>query len=140
MAKAMKAAAIMEWVRAMERSGELYLPTGGVNTRALLYFLADYVAIARLQNGERLLDATDFVAWLRELGDAAQASQAEEDSVSACPQVMKRMPTHDFVARHFIDPRGERCPRCGHIHQGVVQCGCDLGGGRICRCELPVPA
>lgn len=32
------------------------------------------------------------------------------------------------------------CPRCGHVHQGAVACGEDLGDGRICRCELPVPA
>lgn len=32
------------------------------------------------------------------------------------------------------------CPRCGHIHQGEKECGEPMGGERICRCELDVPA
>lgn len=32
------------------------------------------------------------------------------------------------------------CPRCGHVHQGR-ECGEEIGGGRVCRCELEgVPA
>jgi hypothetical protein len=37
---------------------------------------------------------------------------------------------------HESDP----CPRCGHVHQGDRECGEQIGGGRICRCEMEVPA
>jgi hypothetical protein len=43
------------------------------------------------------------------------------------------------VTRH--DDLYSTCPRCGHIHQGERECGEDMGGGRICRCEMEcVPA
>lgn len=32
------------------------------------------------------------------------------------------------------------CPRCGHLHEGDAECGVLLGSGRVCRCEVPVPA
>lgn len=32
------------------------------------------------------------------------------------------------------------CPRCGHIHCDDAECGCPMGGGRICRCERAVSA
>jgi hypothetical protein len=83
--------------------------------------LAHSVYDARLVDGQRLLDATDFKAWLLEL---AEASTVHDHSFAGSPR------------RSLQDT----CPRCGHIHQGEAECGEDLGGGRICRCELPVPA
>jgi hypothetical protein len=32
------------------------------------------------------------------------------------------------------------CPRCGHIHKDVNECGEDLGGAGSCRCEYTVMA
>jgi len=32
------------------------------------------------------------------------------------------------------------CPRCGHIHKDVNECGEDLGGAGTCRCEYTVMA
>jgi hypothetical protein len=86
----------------------------GAGPRDLFNYLADQVYEARLADGQRLLDATDFKAWLRELAEAA-APAATRDHLRTCP-------------------------RCGHIHEGASECGEDMGGGRICRCELSVPA
>lgn len=108
------------------------LPEGEDRARCFFYMLADSVPIARLNNGCRLIDGTDFIAWLRELGDAAKRL---EDGESACPSGAKILPINSFM-----ELGDSRCPRCNHLHQGVVQCGFDLGGGRLCRCELPVPA
>jgi hypothetical protein len=44
------------------------------------------------------------------------------------------------IERRDRRPLDETCPRCGHIHQGDSECGEQMGGGRICRCELSVPA
>jgi hypothetical protein len=78
-------------------------------------YLADHVYEARLSFGTRprLNDAGDFQAWLRELSEAAQ------------------------IPGRAVD---KTCPRCGHIHQAHDECGEELGGGRICRCEMSVPA
>lgn len=91
------------------------------NLTVVLRCLAHSVYDARLEDGQRLLDATDFKAWLIELAEASTV--------------------HGQPFEHPHSSRLENtCPRCGHIHQGEAECGEDLGGGRICRCELPVPA
>lgn len=90
---------------------------GPQDLNVVFHYLADRVHESRLEGGQRLLDSTDFTIWLRELGNAWR--EAEH---------------HGFLPVH------NTCPRCGHIHQGDAECGEDIGGGRICRCELPVPA
>jgi hypothetical protein len=75
-------------------------------------YLASHVHEARLADGSRVMDATDFAAWLIELADVN----------SPLPK---------------LDPT---CPRCGHTHEGENECGTYLGGQRFCRCELEVPA
>lgn len=42
------------------------------DARAMLLFLAGLVYSARLEDGQRLLDATDFKAWLEELAKALE--------------------------------------------------------------------
>lgn len=32
------------------------------------------------------------------------------------------------------------CHRCGHIHVGMLECETPMGGDRICRCEMEMPA
>jgi hypothetical protein len=51
-------------------------------------------------------------------------------------------PEKDFGTRPAVTHRAidRTCPRCGHLHQGEKECGEQIGGGRICRCELDVPA
>lgn len=31
---------------------------------------------------------------------------------------------------------GDWCHRCGHVHEGVSECGVDMGNGRVCPCQL----
>lgn len=31
------------------------------------------------------------------------------------------------------------CARCGHVHQDRAECGKDMGGGGICRCDTELP-
>jgi hypothetical protein len=47
-----------------------------------LRILADRVYGARLSSGIRLLDATDFKAWLLELADQAETARSMEDFFS----------------------------------------------------------
>lgn len=47
------------------------LQLGPQDLHVLFHYLADHLTEARLLQGGRLNDATDFKAWLRELGDVA---------------------------------------------------------------------
>jgi hypothetical protein len=104
-------------------------------SRIVLRFLADNVQDAQLADGSRLQYVTDFMAWLREVADAARIS------VSTKVPAMMEMSTRPAVRCRAAQPRwNEMCPRCGHVHQGDAECGEQIGGGRICRCEMDVPA
>jgi len=91
-------------------------------TECFLY-LANHAHEARTSDGQRLNDATDFAAWLVEL------ARAFEDQALA-------------KAFRGLDKRlhASTCPRCGHVHEGVGECGVWMGAGRYCRCELEVAA
>ena len=126
----MKSVEIMTELRDLRSRG--IIAGGPRGTQHFLYLLADYVLVARLKQNEPLVDAGDFRAWLRELGDAIREM---EDAVGPRPHGAT---VHNFEAQ--AARQDARCPRCNHAHQGAVACGADLGGGRTCRCELPVPA
>jgi hypothetical protein len=52
-----------------------------ISHKSLAFFLrilADRVLYARLSSGIRVLDATDFKAWLLELAERAEAARTEE--------------------------------------------------------------
>ena len=108
----------------------------GLSEAELLVFIADNLTEARLRNGCVLCDAIDFREWLLELSVASKI----ESQVLASPNKLLpcRVPAQPRypIARVGSDP----CPRCGHVHQGDRECGEQLGGGRICRCEMEVPA
>jgi hypothetical protein len=94
----------------------------------IFHALADSVYEARLAGGQRLCDASDFAAWLRELAEETRvhglpASDSAGDGT--CPKVMRE-------SRRSID---DTCPRCGHVHQHDSECGEQMGGGRVCRCD-----
>jgi len=74
-------------------------------------YLAAHASELRLTNGARLNDSTDFKAFLVEL--ATIPSQPRWNS---------------------------NCPRCGHVHEEVSECGMKLGGGRVCRCDMEMSA
>lgn len=74
-------------------------------------YLANHAYELRLEEGIRIIDLTDFTSLCLEL---AQALKPE--------------------------PADRTCPRCGHLHEGDRECGVFTGGGRVCRCEMDVPA
>jgi hypothetical protein len=88
--------------------------------------LADHIHEARLTKGERMTDATDYAELLREIATHLRHSIAKAN---------KPIKTTAQIRGSIYDT----CPRCGHIHLEESECGQDLGGGRICRCELWVP-
>lgn len=48
----------------------------------------------------------------------------------------------EYAQPVYREPRAQKakaedyCCRCGHVHQGVGECGVDMGGGGFCRCQL----
>lgn len=101
---------------------------GPQDLNVILSYIADHASEARLAGGERLNDVTDFKAFLRELGEAWRVHGLLRRTNVAIDSWQSRTAMHDT------------CPRCGHVHQGEAECGELLGGGRVCRCELSVPA
>ena len=104
-------------------------------TRLLLHYLADHVSHARLADGQRLNDSTDFVAWLRELAEAARIpvnTKVLEMAGTGTRPLVRRAPAPQ--------PRWDECPDCGHVHLDDSECGFAIGGGRVCRCVRKVPA
>ena len=95
--------------------------------------LADTVYEARLSGGQRLCDATDFAAWLREL---AEETRVHGQTADASHGNGTRPKVTSERGRTIYDT----CPQCGHIHQGDAECGEHLGGGRVCRCEFVMHA
>ena len=86
--------------------------------REVFLYMAAHAHEARLADGQRLVDQTDFTTWLLELHEAAKPPKLGAQSVR-------------------IDLT---CPRCGHIHEGDKECGVIVPGAGVCRCELQVPA
>jgi hypothetical protein len=98
-------------------------------------YLAEHSYEARLQDGKQLRDATDFRCWLRELSEAAKVAEGR-GSTEVANQPGRR-PCRKVLGTFVLaDP----CPRCGHVHEGAAECGFEIGGGRICRCDVEVPA
>lgn len=90
-------------------------------------YLAAHAHELRLSNGARLNDATDWKAFMVELAEATKPTIA---------RVLGVPPQRRWNSRE-VDPT---CPRCGHVHQGIGECGMPMGAGRICHCELEVAA
>jgi hypothetical protein len=92
---------------------------GAIDPAECLLYMAAHAHEFRLSGGQRLLDQTDFTAWLIEVSRALAGR------------------SHILASRIEHD---RTCPRCGHLHEGDRECGVLLGGERRCRCELEVPA
>ena len=62
----------------------------------------------------------------------AEAIKAEglKPAVSVGPRMIRQEQPRNWNA----------CPRCGHVHHEGTECGEQLGGGRVCRCEESVTA
>lgn len=90
--------------------------------REFFRVLASQIPEARLADGQHLNDATDFMEWLNELGEAAE------------PKVATPRPSNR--ERHL-----DTCHRCGHIHENDGECGVFMGKlAGYCPCKLEVSA
>src|SRR5882724_9003928 len=83
--------------------------SGSIDPAECFLYLAAHAHEARLAGGQRLLDQSDFTAWLIELA-----------------QALRQRATSNGEKR--VD---RTCPRCGHIHEGDRECGAWLGAGRF---------
>ena len=108
-----------------------YLHLGPQDLNVLLQFIADHLYELRLSNGAYLYDGTDFkqafVEMAEELRKANRTKVPWMVNQRPCPKVTN---TH----RSWSDT----CPRCGHIHEGEMECGASMGKDRLCRCDLEV--
>lgn len=95
---------------------------------SIFQYLADHVHLVRLANGQLINDTADFAEFFRELGDASRSVERP------FPVGVGGRPLQGIFTIH------DTCPDCGHIHQGDSECGEEIGGGRVCRCERRVPA
>jgi len=109
---------------------------------SLMHCLADHVYEARLDHGQRVLDASDFSAWLRELAEASRCRGVLEATAQIEATGKLDAPS---LANLNAEIRRTRirllstCPDCGHVHQVEgTECGQELGGGRVCRCDRRV--
>jgi hypothetical protein len=90
--------------------------------RLFLQDFADHLYLARLADGQRLNDVTDSAAYVREL---AAVIEFEEMGAS----------------RRRLTDLNKSCPRCGHVHKsGEKECGEDMGGAGVCKCDVEVSA
>jgi hypothetical protein len=103
----------------VDRSGDPR--TALLQIRLFLFHLADAADFAQLADGKRLRDGLDFTAWLREL-EACVVLELERDP---------RLDGLKVV--------GKFCHACGHVHQDR-ECGKDMGGAGVCKCDVEVVA
>ena len=99
------------------------LPDGcrlGLSERLLLRYVADHLYEGELASGMGLRDLSDVHAFLYELANVT------------------RIPAKVTAMARPSQPRWDTCPRCGHVHEGIGQCGVSMGGGGLCRCEVEV--
>jgi len=90
--------------------------------RLLLFRLGEDCDFAQLADGKRLRDGLDFCAWLREL-EAVLAIELEP---------LQFIHDERTALRRI-------CHSCGHIHEDK-QCGKDMGGAGVCKCDVEVSA
>jgi hypothetical protein len=97
---------------------------GHQDLNVTLNTLADQIPKACFDNGARVLDASDFSHWLREVAEAWRNPHG-----AAPQQILGQFPARDYV-----------CPDCGHEHEDKTECKKYLGEGRFCPCETRVTA
>lgn len=111
---------------APELIAELRALGGSPDAARIFLHLAEHVYEARLANGARLLDASDFKEWLVELAEEAKIPRPPYFPARAAPSPQTR---YDHI-----------CPDCGHEHEGRTDCGKYLGEEKFCPCESRVRA
>ena len=85
--------------------------------RMIFRQLHDNLPYLKLRNGASVRDVPDVLELCREMID------------------------HLSPVYPIPPPTKSVCPRCGHVHkQGEKECGEDMGGGGVCKCDLEVSA
>jgi hypothetical protein len=93
---------------------------GPQDLNVIFQFLADNLYHLNLRTRLKVFTLGDVKGFLEECADEASPSRfpdSTKGSISA-----------------------DACPRCGHVHEGVIECGFEYSPGRICRCELDATA
>ena len=98
---------------------------GHQDLNVTLNSLADQIPKACFESGARVLDASDFSQWLREVAECWRNPTA----APAPRQIMGQFTVRDYA-----------CPDCGHEHEAKAECKFYLGEGRFCPCESKVTA
>lgn len=100
--------------------------------RLLLSYLAERIYTAELANGMPVRDVTDFSAFCREvIEEVRKIGVLPENTVEVGP----RMKLTRQAQR-----RWDECNRCGHVHEGIGECGVRMGPNLFCRCEMELSA
>lgn len=103
-------------------------------TALIFEYLAVCIPDCQLLRGAHLHDASDFMAFALEVSAEAKAKLALAGSSTEVPKL------HEFRPRSKVTKLDDTCPRCGHVHQENSECGCPMGGGRTCRCDMEARA
>lgn len=122
----MTAATLISNLRAMGNMNDL---------ETCLFNIAAHLDDLRLRDGRRVLDRTDFKVLLSELAEACAGCGGCGGTTSR----NSHWPREIQSLARSVD-LVKFCPRCGHVHEGFKECGSEIGAGRICHCELEVPA
>jgi hypothetical protein len=108
--------------------------------RLLLCYLADHVYVAELANGARVLDASDFSQWCRELAEEARKIGKLSDSTEPSSALELRAGTSTTSPAPQKRWKSRACPDCDHEHEGREECGFYLGEERFCHCPSKADA
>jgi len=106
-------------------------------------YIADRMYGLRLNSGARLHDLMDFKLFLHELSEAWRVAEFPEGTIFPPSLNLLTMPECKPRSKAVRMPQerwADVCVRCGHVHEGVGECGVWIGAGRFCRCELEVSA
>jgi hypothetical protein len=116
---------------------------GPQDQNVIFAFIATRAFQLRLNSGGRINDLMDFKLFLHELSEAWRFADFQEGVVSPPSvklQVLPECRPRAKVARMPQQRWHDVCVRCGHVHEGIGECGVSIGAGRFCRCELEVSA
>lgn len=106
-------------------------------TNVFLQYLADHFHEFRSRTGHRLFTVEDAKDFIQEAADHAGKVCGLMELVEVAPALALRTEARPPASQRRYDPT---CPRCGHIHEGIGQCGMSMGSAGLCRCEFEVSA
>lgn len=117
---------------------------GPQNADVVFLYLANHAIDARLEQGQRICDVSDVIAWLRELAEAAKipdvAEKPQTSSLASGVAESRATAAAEFRTWAKTQPSAQprwdqRCEDCFHVHTGRYECTEYLGEGRFCKCS-----